>query len=472
MTDIPDDKSHEPLQAVYATPDANSPVKLYEGPMVFTGYDERFEGNGEVSLEWLPSPRLRFHLLIPKIPCAIKVAWRMNLEPFEKENCSVELSDLGQTFPTPSAGVGDASNSELRISGILDGEITTGTDHELHAVLFHLANVPALIRSKDVFVYHKGKTSCSWERIILRCDPWVITLDPVENENELIRSAKAIRGYAITRIGKLERTDEKTFSLEDAKEFLEILNYLLSFAFERWCSPMLLVGLDKDGHRMCEQFGPRRVGPFQSTQGWFDHHHPDMLSNLLPALQKHWKEEQLREALKDAIYWFIEIHRQPVHIDTAIVLGQITLEMLGWLILVEQTPTVSNGGFDKLPAADKLKLLLSSCSIPISPPSELDLLYKLSKAENWQGPDCLVTNRNYIVHRNKKKREQSEKKKLDGDLLGECYTLICWYIELVLLKQLGYEGKYSNRLKQRIMGVVEPVPWATIDESKQQEVKE
>ena len=121
---------------------------------------------------------------------------------------------------------------------------------------------------------------------------------------------------------------------------LEVLTYLLSFALERWCSPLLVVGLDRYAQRTCELWSPCRVAPFQSHQGWFDFHHPGALSLLFPTFQERWKDAQFREALKDAIYWFIEIHHQPVHIETGVVLGQITLEMLGWLLLVEQTPII------------------------------------------------------------------------------------------------------------------------------------
>jgi hypothetical protein len=89
----------------------------------------------------------------------------------------------------------------------------------------------------------------------------------------------------------------------------------------------------------------------------------------------------------------------------------------------------------------------------------------VSKAENWQGPDAIVAIRNGIVHRNRKKREQSGKKKLEShDLLNEAYTLLCWYVERVLLRHLEFEGEYSNRLKKRVLGQVETTPWKTVDD--------
>jgi hypothetical protein len=36
------------------------------------------------------------------------------------------------------------------------------------------------------------------------------------------------------------------------------------------------------------------------------------------------------------------------------------------------------------------------------------------------------------------------------------------YIELVLLKLMGFSGTYSNRIKAKIVGQVEKVPWASL----------
>ncbi len=467
-----DGKTPEPLQPVYTTPEANSAIVLYSGPMIFHRNEDRVQGDGKVLLDWLPSPRLRFEMRSNAASIHdAKLAFALMFDSSNKKDWSVELCNVRQTFEALTVGAGHIADSGLQVSGTIVGEIATGAKGQVSAVFFHLANVPEFVLSPDGFVHRKGNAARSWDRTVMRCDPWIVTLDPVENDGDLVKSARAIRGYAITRVGRIERADGKTFSFKAVQDFLEILKYLLSFALERWCPPMLLVGLDRQGRRKCELLTPCRVGNFQTRQGWFDCHHTIALSGLLPALHEQWKDGQIRQAFKDAIYWFIEIHQQPVHIETAIVLGQVTLEMLGWLILVEQKPIISDGGFGNLPAADRLKLLLSSCSIPIAVPSELASLHKLAKAENWQGPDALVALRNSIVHRSKKKRELAAKKKLGGDVQFECFRLICWYIELVLLRQLGYSGKYSNRLKHRQAGQVEPVPWAIVAETKPNEIQ-
>ena len=35
-----------------------------------------------------------------------------------------------------------------------------------------------------------------------------------------------------------------------------------------------------------------------------------------------------------------------------------------------------------------------------------------------------------------------------------------WYVELVLLHMLSFQGEYSNRIKHRWVGEIERVPWA------------
>lgn len=463
MPDTPDIEATEALQAVYATSDANSPITLYDGPMIFTRDGERIQGNGAFSLEWIPFPQFRFCMRSERQPSRdMKLALDLAFAFSGNKKTDIELSDIGQTVPVCGAGAGHVLDSQLEISGTMEnGEIITGSPNKLSALVFHLPNVPSLLCSPDRVICHIGKGVRTWDRLVLRCDKWKVTLDPVENEDDLLSSVAAARGYAITRVGRLERMDGKTFSLEKSRAVLEVLTYLLSFAFERWCSPVLAVGLNRSGQRVCELWTPCRLGRFQSHLGWFDPHHPVALSDLFPVLYERWKDKEFREALKDAIYWFIEIHRQPIHIDTGIVLGQTTLEMLGWLLLVESKRIVSEDGFKSLPAADKLKLLLSSSSIPSESPPELGTLHKLAKAKNWQGPDGLVTVRNAIVHRNKRKREQLGDLGETGDALWDAYRLVCWYIELVILRQLGYEGRYSNRLRNRRMtGQTDPVPWA------------
>jgi type I restriction enzyme M protein len=102
-------------------------------------------------------------------------------------------------------------------------------------------------------------------------------------------------------------------------------------------------------------------------------------------------------------------------------------------------------------AADRLRLLLSSLSIPAAIPSELT---ELSKWPNLaDAPQVLTQVRNSIVH-------PQRKTKLHTPELAECWNLGLWLLELVLLRLFDHNGGYGKRLTTRFAGGLSQVPWA------------
>ncbi len=49
---------------------------------------------------------------------------------------------------------------------------------------------------------------------------------------------------------------------------------------------------------------------------------------------------------------------------------------------------------------------------------------------------------------------------MDGLFYHEALTLYMWYIELLLLKLMGFNEGYSNRIRAKWVGEIETVPWA------------
>jgi hypothetical protein len=94
-------------------------------------------------------------------------------------------------------------------------------------------------------------------------------------------------------------------------------------------------------------------------------------------------------------------------------------------------------------------------NLPLAIPRGLMELEKAGRGLNWMdGPQAFVGVRNELVHPPKLKRKPV---KLP---YYEAYTLGKWYVELVLLRACGYDGKYSNRTNlRRSVGEIEDVPW-------------
>jgi hypothetical protein len=81
-------------------------------------------------------------------------------------------------------------------------------------------------------------------------------------------------------------------------------------------------------------------------------------------------------------------------------------------------------------------------------------LAKLAKDFNWlDAPHALTEIRNSLVHPEHKRRGQ-----LDSAYY-EAWNFGLWYLTMGLLAVCEYSGTYGNRLKKRIVGQVEEVPW-------------
>jgi hypothetical protein len=118
-------------------------------------------------------------------------------------------------------------------------------------------------------------------------------------------------------------------------------------------------------------------------------------------------------------------------------------------------------------------MLLAQCGIPFEVPVGLTTLTAIStEMQCKSGKDVtalqlLTKVRNTIIHSNEKKRkflvewEKAHSVKI-SDILWVTQQLFKWYITLVVLRLIGYSGKYANRLTPRRLDKrVEWVPWVT-----------
>ena len=180
------------------------------------------------------------------------------------------------------------------------------------------------------------------------------------------------------------------------------------------------------------------------------------MAKLFPGFMNLMCDPGWRELMGQVIYWYLRGDTNDIGPDGACILLQVALERLAWHLLVRVQPSISAKAFFKLPAADRLRRLLTTCSIPIAIPPELEQLNHAAKAMNWlDGPQAFAGIRNRLVHPPKSSPMITKLPWYDAYRLGK------WYVELIILNRCGYLGTYSNRTrKQRWVGEVERVPWA------------
>jgi hypothetical protein len=163
------------------------------------------------------------------------------------------------------------------------------------------------------------------------------------------------------------------------------------------------------------------------------------------------RDETRAKNMHSAIYWYIRASGVAPGVDGGIILLQAALELLVWQYFILDGHAPAPKQFLKTPASDRMRLLLQACGIPINIPTELTDLVNVAAQRHWQeGPKALAGVRNQLVHPGTHQKMS----------YYDAWRLAEWYVELVLLHMLSFQGEYSNRIKHRWVGEVERVPWA------------
>lgn len=101
-----------------------------------------------------------------------------------------------------------------------------------------------------------------------------------------------------------------------------------------------------------------------------------------------WRDPRWKEELQLAVSWLMEAIRQTVT-DISVTLAEIALELLGWVILVDERGFMSSGAYKDGKAQENLRSLLDWAEIPTAIPGELHDLTSLAPTSGWKtGPEA------------------------------------------------------------------------------------
>jgi hypothetical protein len=278
----------------------------------------------------------------------------------------------------------------------------------------------------------------------LAADPWLITIDATREASKP-RLTHDNDGFFITSCGHLERSDGKRFSRQEAADALDDLSYFLSFVAGWWVAWALPCGVDQ-ASATWERWATTRVDRLAPGFGWF---HPfrdgEAVNSAYVGYRRLRASPVWGDAITELVYWYV-LARQTSDVLPALAIQQIGLEQLAWVYLIEDRRALSSKGrFDDLWASDKLRLLLTMLSIDASLPAHFTALATpiAGQKKFEDGPQAVTEIRNGAVHSSPKTLPL--RKAYDAQI--EAQTLSLWYLELALLKLLGYEGEYNNRVR-------------------------
>ena len=310
--------------------------------------------------------------------------------------------------------------------------IQTGVN--LRSVKFNLINFPSLDQRNHP--------------TYLDVEPWCIEINAVPELSEIKKILKIESGYAVTHEGTVRRSDDQSFSVEDAQKLLDVLRLFLSFARGGDCGVTLISGIDESGQQAWEQWGTYPVHPWLRLSSWLDHrlNNDDELSRAFPGF---WHvmgktTDAPDDPARLALYWYLRSNESKP-LEAGIILTQAALERLASQML-------SNEKYETLKyATERIQAVLKEAGIdPVIPQS----CKELRKVAQVDGPGILTKIRNDLVHAEMRTNVSMEAY-LEARDLGQ------WYVELLLLRLFGYDGQYANRIAYN-EGRWEPevVPWA------------
>lgn len=435
----------EAILPIFETPEASSSVLLYDGQITVKQGNHSFTSAGQIALDWLPSPTFRFQL--PNLSHG-------TVRPDISEKTSLILCD-GTPIPDCIAtGLTHGGHSE-NISGLIQGNILIGQHSPVAEGRFIVSNLPLVLGTGIQF----PDGSLRRGRIQLVAKGWILTIDPVPSQKELIEVVRGRSGYGITYSGKIEKEDGSSFAYSDAEKVLDAFSWYCSFAVGRWVGAFLLRGMDATGGTAWQSWSGRRVEPYVDRTSWVDFLDANIFKGPFPGFLELWFDDDWHEELLTVIHWYLAANSLSGAIEGSIVQTQTAFELLSSAVLVERNTWLSTSGYEKLPAADRIRLLLHWAGIPIGIPTALSDLSSRASSENWSDTaEAMTAIRNNITHPTRRNRKKFAANSFQTRL--DIWNLGLWNLELCLLRLFGYNGGYANRLTRKWAGQTEMVPWA------------
>ena len=327
------------------------------------------------------------------------------------------------------------------------GEITEANpaDSTLFEVSFSILNMCILTH---IGYFVRGSTSARWiGGAILQDEEWIIEIRQSPHYDSAEKYLRSVGGFQVTHIGTMRRSDGGSFSPAEAKAQLRSLRYFLSFANGSWVSMMRVLSVNEhwetcwqhwndypaewsSGHKNCS---------WLSIRGDFDIEEPNALAEVFPTFNK---------AIKEREETTLTIERY--------LIGNVAhpfVDPVGGRIAGEMAAVILAGA--KSSPWRQLEKDLSAAGASLSIPAELTNLQALydRNLAKWRkdptplkpGPRILRALRDRFEHPENRLRGMGES--YAQQAFYEAWHLSQWYLETLILHDIGYEGPRANRAR-------------------------
>lgn len=448
-----------PLEPVYMTPSADEEVALATGEIEVELDGQTVVGQGTICLRWRPSPAIEFRVPEPHGP---------SFDHVEFKHIRVRIPNTDQylkAFATYSLrGIQDGPERDrvlvTSVTGVLKESASFGAQHGIRYVIAHVVNFHFYHHSGDVTAFDDG----AWRRfhygkVDFEIEGWRVRIDAVTYSDDLRRDLESGGRCAITHVLKIERMDTIEFAPSDIDPFISAFRRFLLFARGSHCDIVLPVGFNMAGEPIWHGWNLPIQGHWQQAFSWFPVEEPQVLGKAFEGFLRRWQEPGLSEPLDAVIEWYVLCNTFQTGVDGAVMLLQSSLEIISRLLCVEERQIITGDGFARLPAADRIRLLLAQFirDMPLKVPQSYRVLSTEAARLNWHDvPGVIVELRNRVAHPQTRVGQRVADVKVEAR--HDAVHLSLWLLELSMLYFFSYKGSYTRRLYFE-WGRRMPVPW-------------
>lgn len=412
----------------------NENLYFNEGRFILKWKDFEIDLYGKIVFKWFPDLSVNFY---GKFDDSFDYSI---FKPFES-NLIIEITSTNPKFHAKGGISKLRKDEEYNIICYLVPPIDFGEKEiNVNHIRFEIANLRSLYG-----IPVRTEKSALKNRIILENSESRITIDKYVNYNVLEQELKESGGYQLLYTGKLELNKKKKISFEKVGLELNTLASFLQFVNGRRCSPIFIYGCTENEDTW------KSISPFLNDQekhvfSWVTDQNNNGLSGVWKNFWELWQNESDRECIITILHWYVEANAHSAFIEGSLVLIQNALELLFHWLIAEKMNYVNSSDAENISASAKTGFLLSHYNIDPSIPSEFGALINYAKQFNiTNGPESFTKIRNCIVHPSLKKRKTL--KNLEKNAKLEALHLGIWYVEIILLKQLKFNGECKNRCK-------------------------
>lgn len=321
---------------------------------------------------------------------------------------------------------------------------------EIRSAVFGIINGPqthgkAISRGRTAMV---GRLSASVQGL-------KVTLDSLGTSSPDSRTC-----FSPTHVARLD-FDHLVSAAEVEKAKLTLF-WTLSMMRQGWVG---LVGpwyyADKD-NLLSIQTGITKTARLPLGQTWCHEQIEDAFENLFASVSKQLADKNRSEPLTSAMHWLIESEQCAGAVEGSIILQQAAFECLAWLEIVQTRKLCSPDGFKNLPAADKIRWLLSLKNISAEIPIKSHDIMRYAKEFNLGClTDVMVEVRNALIHAEPKKTAKLFSRQSGSDERTQLWHQIGGILQQAVLASLGYDGLMMRRDidEKYAANAVVDVPW-------------